>query len=269
MTNNSCLDRRHPYHLVDPSPWPITLSFASVPTTVGGVLAFHSIRAGGLLLGSGLGMLLYTLFLWWRDVIRESTYAGLHSACVHQGHRYGFLMFIASEVMFFIAFFWAFFHSALGPAVESGAIWPPHGLMVPDPWGIPFLNTLILLGSGASVTWAHHALFAGSEKAAVNALAVTIWLALLFVLLQAMEYRDAPFTMSDGIYGSTFFVATGFHGVHVIIGTIFLICCAIRHYLGHFTPTHHFGFEAAAWYWHFVDVVWLFLFVSIYWWGGH
>ena len=170
--------------------------------------------------------------------------------------------------MFFFAFFWAFFHSSLAPTVEIGGIWPPKGIWVLDPWEIPFLNTLILLSSGAAVTWAHHAILAGKEKRAVYALLVTVLLALVFTGFQGMEYVQAPFTISDSIYGSTFYLATGFHGFHVIIGTIFLIICGIRQYLGHLTKEHHVGFEAAAWYWHFVDVVWLFLFVSIYWWGG-
>lgn len=165
-------------------------------------------------------------------------------------------------------FFGLFFHSSLAPAVEIGGIWPPKGIGVLNPWEIPFLNTLILLSSGAAVTWAHHAILAGKEQQAVYALVATVSLALVFTGFQGMEYYQAPFTVSDGIYGSTFFLATGFHGFHVIIGTIFLIICGIRQYLGHLTKKHHVGFEAAAWYWHFVDVVWLFLFVSIYWWGG-
>jgi cytochrome c oxidase subunit 3 len=170
--------------------------------------------------------------------------------------------------MFFFALFRASSHSSLAPTVEIGGIWPPKGIAVLDPWEIPFLNTLIPLSSGAAVTWAHHAILAGKEKRAVYALVATVSLALVFTGFQGMEYYQAPFTISDSIYGSTFFLATGFHGFHVIIGTIFSIICGIRQYLGHLTKEHHVGFEAAAWYWHFVDVVRLFLFVSIYWWGG-
>jgi cytochrome c oxidase subunit 3 len=263
------VSQKHPYHLVDPSPWPLLGSLGALASTIGGVMYMHSFMGGGTLLSLGLGMILYTMFVWWRDVIRESTYEGHHTFVVQLGLRYGMILFIVSEVMFFLAFFWAFFHSSLAPTVEIGAIWPPKGIDVLNPWGIPFLNTLILLSSGAAVTWAHHAILAGFKKQAVYALVATILLALVFTGFQGMEYVEAPFTISDGIYGSTFFLATGFHGFHVIIGTIFLIICAIRQYLGHFTQTHHFGFEAAAWYWHFVDVVWLFLFVSIYWWGGN
>jgi cytochrome c oxidase subunit 3 len=178
------------------------------------------------------------------------------------------ILFIVSEVMFFAAFFWAFFHSSLAPTVEIGAVWPPKGIEVLDPWQIPFLNTVILLSSGAAVTWAHHAIILSYRDQAIQGLTLTILLAILFTGFQVFEYLEAPFTISDGIYGSTFFLATGFHGFHVFVGTVFLIICLIRQMKNHFTNNHHFGFEAAAWYWHFVDVVWLFLFVSIYWWGG-
>ncbi|GAB2303076.1 cytochrome c oxidase subunit 3 [Dionaea muscipula] len=260
--------QRHSYHLVDPSPWPISGSLGALATTVGGVMYMHSFQGGATLLSLGLVFLLYTMFVWWRDVLRESTLEGHHTKVVQLGLRYGFLLFIVSEVMFFFALFWASSHSSLAPTVEIGGIWPPKGIGVLDPREIPFLNTLILLSSGASVTWAHHAILAGKEKRAVYALVATVLLALVFTGFQGMEYYQAPFTISDSIYGSTFFLATGFHGFHVIIGTLFLIICGIRQYIGHLTKEHHVGFEAAAWYWHFVDVVWLFLFVSIYWWGG-
>jgi len=259
---------KHPYHLVDPSPWPIFASLAALASTLGGVMYMHSFIGGGSLLLLGITMLLYTMFVWWRDVVRESTYEGHHTSVVQLGLRYGMILFIISEIMFFVAFFWAFFHSSLSPTVDIGAIWPPKGIEVLNPWGIPFLNTLILLSSGAAVTWAHHAILAGLKQQAIYGLVATILLAVVFTSFQALEYIEAPFTISDGIYGSTFFLATGFHGFHVIIGTIFIIICSIRQFMGHFTPKHHFGFEAAAWYWHFVDVVWLFLFVSIYWWGS-
>ena len=261
--------QKHPFHLVDPSPWPIFGSLGALASTIGGVMYMHSFVGGGLLCSLGLTMLLYTMFVWWRDVIRESTYEGHHTSLVQLGLRYGMILFIVSEIMFFFAFFWAFFHSSLSPTIDIGAVWPPKGIDVLDPWGIPFLNTLILLSSGAAVTWAHHAILAGLKEQAIYGLLATVLLAIVFTGFQGMEYVEAPFTISDGIYGSTFFLATGFHGFHVIIGTIFLAICCIRQYMGHFTQKHHFGFEAAAWYWHFVDVVWLFLFVSIYWWGGN
>lgn len=259
---------RHSYHLVDPSPWPIAGSLGALATTVGGVMYMHSFWGGETLLSLGLIFIIYTMFVWWRDVLRESTLEGHHTKVVQFGLRSGFLLFIVSEVMFFFAFFWAFFHSSLAPTVDIGGLWPPQGIGVLDPWAIPFLNTLILLSSGAAVTWAHHAILAGKYQRAVVALVATVSLALVFTGFQGMEYDQAPFTISESIYGSTFFLATGFHGFHVMIGTLFLIICGLRIYFGHLTSEHHVGFEAAAWYWHFVDVVWLFLFVSIYWWGG-
>ncbi|KAI5382353.1 Cytochrome c oxidase subunit 3 (mitochondrion) [Lathyrus oleraceus] len=260
--------QRHSYHLVDPSPWPISGSLGALATTVGGVMYMHSFQGGATLLSLGLIFILYTMFVWWRDVLRESTLEGHHTKVVQLGPRYGSISFIVSEVMFLFAFFRASSHSSLAPTVEIGGIWPPKGIGVLDPREIPFLNTPILLSSGAAVTWAHHAILAGKEKRAVYALVATVSLALVFTGFQGMEYYQAPFTISDSIYGSTFFLATGFHGFHVIIGTLFLIICGIRQYLGHLTKEHHVGFEAAAWYWHFVDVVRLFPFFSIYWWGG-
>jgi cytochrome c oxidase subunit 3 len=190
----------------------------------------------------------------------------MHTKAVQRGLKMGVVLFIVSEVMFFFAFFWAYFHSSLAPAIEIGSIWPPVGITVFSPWGVPLLNTLILLLSGVTITYAHHALTLGNRFYLVDGLAFTILLAVIFTFLQAFEYRTAPFNISDGIYGSTFFMATGFHGFHVIIGTTFIVVCLMR--VHHFTKQHHVGFEAAAWYWHFVDVVWLFLFVSIYFWGS-
>jgi cytochrome c oxidase subunit 3 len=178
------------------------------------------------------------------------------------------ILFIVSEIMFFFAFFWGFFASSLAPTIEIGGIWPPPGINVLNPWEIPLLNTLILLLSGFTCTWAHHAMIEGKRQAVILSLGLTVILGIIFTGLQAMEYFEADFTISDGIYGSTFFLTTGFHGFHVLVGTTFLVVCFFRVLSYHFTRNHHFGFEAAAWYWHFVDVVWLFLFVSIYWWGG-
>jgi cytochrome c oxidase subunit 3 len=260
--------RKHPFHLVDPSPWPIFASFAAFMMTVGGVMYMHAYEGGEFVLTFGLVMVLYSMYVWWRDVIREATFEGHHTTPVQVGLRYGMILFIISEIMFFLAFFWAFFHSSLAPTVEIGVVWPPKGIQVLNPWEIPFLNTVILLSSGATVTWAHHAILAGNRRQATLGLSLTVILAVIFTGFQAFEYLEAPFSISDGIYGSTFYLATGFHGFHVIIGTIFLAVCLYRLLVQHFTKSHHFGFEAAAWYWHMVDVVWLFLFVSIYYWGG-
>lgn len=258
----------HPFHIVDPSPWPLFSAMSCFLTAVGAAMYMHSFIFGDLILLTGLISVISCMFVWWRDVIREATFNGNHTKTVQRGLRSGMLLFILSEVMFFLAFFWAFFHSSLSPTIEIGSVWPPVNITPFNPWGVPLLNTLILLLSGSTVTWAHHEILVGRKQLAQLSLLLTILLALFFTCLQVYEYVEASFTISDGIYGSTFFMATGFHGFHVIIGTIFLTVCYFRLVKNHFTKTHHFGFEAAAWYWHFVDVVWLFLFVNIYWWGN-
>lgn len=259
-------EHKHPYHLVDPSPWPLLAALSGGALAVGGVLFMHG--QGPWLLIVGFLFVLACMFVWWRDVIRESVHGGHHNPIVAIGLRYGMALFIASEVMFFVAFFWAFFASSLFPGVAIGGIWPPANIKPFDPFHLPFLNTMILLLSGTTVTWAHHALLHGDRGGMIRGLACTVALGLSFTGLQAVEYSDAAFGFRQGIYPSTFFMATGFHGFHVIVGTIFLIVCLIRAINGQFTPSKHVGFEAAAWYWHFVDVVWLFLFVCVYWWGG-
>nr|WOL37364.1 cytochrome c oxidase subunit 3 [Polyopes affinis] len=268
LTQISKSIQRHPFHLVDPSPWPFVASLSAFSCTVGGVMYMHAYINGSFVLAVGFLMLLLTMFVWWRDVIRESTFEGHHTGIVQRGLRYGVILFIVSEILFFFAFFWAFFHSSLAPTVEIGSMWPPKGISVLDPWEIPFLNTLILLLSGCTVTWCHHAIVANFRSQAIISLTLTIILAVIFTSLQAYEYNMADFRLSDGIYGSTFYMATGFHGFHVFVGTISLFICLVRLAQYQLTQQHHFGFESAAWYWHFVDVVWLFLFVSIYWWGG-
>jgi cytochrome c oxidase subunit 3 len=268
-TNEGGSPYKHPYHLVDPSPWPLVGAFAGGLMLTGIILLAHYGMRWPLY--AGVAGVLICMFGWWRDVLKESRTAGLHSPVVRLGLRYGMILFIASEVMFFVAFFWAYFHFALFPQHVSGAeqaIWPPAGIKTFDPWHLPFLNTMILLLSGCTVTWAHHGVLHGDRKALITGLALTVMLGMIFTGLQAWEYMVAPFPFTGGVYPSTFFLATGFHGFHVIVGTIFLAVCLFRAIAGHFTPEKHFGFEAAAWYWHFVDVVWLFLFVSIYWWGA-
>jgi cytochrome c oxidase subunit 3 len=265
MTRNNQI---HSFHLVDPSPWPIITGFSALMLTFGGVLYMHGYFGGLFLWRFGLLMIIFMMFVWWRDIIREGTFEGQHTKRVQLGLRMGVLLFIVSEIMFFFGFFWAFFHSSFNPSHLIGGVWPPAYFSVLDAWKIPLLNTILLLSSGASVTWAHHSIVYGSKSQAIMALVCTISLAIIFTLLQIVEYVTSSFTISDGIYGSTFFMATGFHGFHVFVGTCFLFVCLIRLILNHFTREHHFGFEAAAWYWHFVDVVWLFLFVTIYWWGS-
>jgi cytochrome c oxidase subunit III len=261
---------KQPYHLVDPSPWPLTGAIGGGMTVLGIIFAAH--YGNYLMLVLGVLVVLATMFLWWRDVLKESRTPGTHSAIVRLGLRYGMMLFISSEVMFFVAFFWAFFNFALFPEHVSGAatpMWPPAGVHTFEPFHLPFLNTMILLLSGCTVTWAHHSLIEGNRRGLVTGLALTVLLGLCFTTCQVIEYSDAPFKLvGGGIYPATFFLATGFHGFHVIVGTIFLAVCFFRARAGQFTPEQHFGFEAAAWYWHFVDVVWLFLFVCIYWWGA-
>jgi len=253
----------HPYHLVDPSPWPLVGSIAGGLAAVGMVLFMHDVTPWILVIGTL--MVLGMMFFWWKDVIKEATFEGHHTKIVQLGLRYGMALFIASEVMFFAAFFWAFFDAWLYPKEATGLVWPPEGIEAMGPYPVPFLNTMILLLSGCTVTFAHHCILIGDQRGAVRHLAVTVLLGLIFTSLQAFEYYEAAFKFTDGIYPSTFYMATGFHGFHVIIGTTFLIVCLFRAMKGHFKPDHHFGFEAAAWYWHFVDVVWLFLFTFVYW----
>ena len=289
--------QKHPYHLVDPSPWPVVGSIGAFVLAMGAVIYMHPSVLG---LNSpawwfflpGAALVLYTMFMWWRDVIREAQYGAHHTKVVQLGLRYGMILFIASEVMFFAAFFWAFFDNFLYATQANqiwrvhanGDTWPPSYIHVFNAWDLPFMNTLILLLSGVTVTWAHHALKEGNRRDLMRGLAATVVLGLCFTTLQVVEYSSAPFSfqrafnsgcdmsnliatcklIGGGSYPSTFFMATGFHGFHVIVGTIFLAVCFFRAKAGHFKPEQHFGFEAAAWYWHFVDVVWLFLFFCIY-----
>nr|QYK91440.1 cytochrome c oxidase subunit III [Tarbinskiellus portentosus]DAZ85807.1 TPA_asm: cytochrome c oxidase subunit 3 [Tarbinskiellus portentosus] len=262
MTTN----QNHPFHLVNMSPWPITGAIGAMTIAAGLIMMFHQYKFTILMLGVLITIL--TMIQWWRDITREGTFQGLHTSVVNMGLRWGMILFIVSEIFFFISFFWAFFHSSLSPTVDLGMMWPPMGIKPFNPMQIPLLNTAILLASGVTVTWAHHSLMESNHSQSMQGLLFTIILGIYFTILQAYEYLEAPFTIADSVYGSTFFVATGFHGLHVIIGTTFLIICLMRHMMFHFSSNHHFGFEAAAWYWHFVDVVWLFLYITIYWWGS-
>lgn len=269
----------HSYHLVDPSPWPMYCAFAAFALVLAlvfwmknafGVQAWPALPiAPGLfslpsvLIGPFV-ILLFGMFMWWRDIVREGEHEGHHSPIVQIGLRYGMLLFIASEIMFFAAFFWAFFDYSMFPREGFGGVWPPTGIETLDALDLPLYNTLILLLSGTTVTWAHHALREGDRKNFKTALLITVLLGLLFTFAQVVEYYEAPWSLSDGVYPTTFYLATGFHGFHVIVGTIFLAVCYFRGLKGHFKPDHHFGFEAAAWYWHFVDVVWIFLYIAVY-----
>ena len=283
--------KNHDYHILPPSIWPLVGAFSALGMAGGGVMWMHGghlgaeqANGGGWLFLAGLLGVLFTMYSWWSDVIREAN-SGDHTPVVQLHLRYGMILFIASEVMFFVGWFWSWFDFSLFPrplqftegAVElvtdpalaaTVAQWPPKGLEVLNAFELPLLNTLILLCSGTTVTWAHHALLHGDREGLKKGLWLTILLGVLFSCIQAYEYAHAPFPFKGLNYGASFYMATGFHGFHVLIGTIFLGVCLIRTYRGDFTPRQHFGFEAAAWYWHFVDVVWLFLFVTVYVWGG-
>ncbi|MGL5114303.1 MAG: cytochrome c oxidase subunit 3 [Beijerinckiaceae bacterium] len=272
--------KNHDYHLVDPSPWPFVASVSAFIMAVGAVMWMKAMTMAGLklgpyLFGAGFIGVLYVMFAWWSDVIKEA-HQGDHTRVVQMHHRYGMIMFIASEIMFFVAWFWAYFDASIfaNEAIQYarveklGGQWPPKGIEVFDPWHLPLLNTLILLTSGTTVTWAHDALLKGDREGLKRGLWLTIILGALFTCVQVYEYGHAAFSFSGHIYGATFFMATGFHGFHVLVGTIFLAVCLYRAYQNHFTVEQHLGFEFAAWYWHFVDVVWLFLFAAIYLWGS-
>ena len=257
---------RHPFHLVDESPWPLLASLRGASITCGLLKWFQYSDPG--LLALGVLFLVVVSYQWWRDIAREGALMGFHTRMVELGLRWGIILFIVSEIFFFLRFFWAFFHRSLAVNVELGNQWPPSGILAFRPFGVPLLNTVILLSSGVRVTWAHHRLMSNNHSQTSASLLITIILGAYFTLLQGAEYVEARFRFADSVYGSTFFLATGFHGIHVLVGTTFLRVCAYRLHNCAFSASHHFGFEAAAWYWHFVDVVWLFLFVVIYWWGG-
>nr|ASS30669.1 cytochrome c oxidase subunit 3 [Gastroptychus rogeri] len=256
----------HSFHLVNMSPWPLTSSISAMVLTTGLIKWFHYFQMDLLLIS--FTIILLSMIQWWRDVTREGAYQGCHTQIVVKGLQWGMILFIVSEILFFFSFFWAYFHSSLSPSMDIGMLWPPKGITPFNPFGIPLLNTIILLSSGVTVTWAHHSILENYHMKAFQSLLITVLLGLYFTILQAFEYLEAPFAISDSIFGSSFFVATGFHGLHVMIGTIFLLICLLRLFNFHFSSKHHFGFEAAIWYWHFVDVVWLFLYIFIYWWGS-
>ncbi len=271
----------HPYHMVRPSIWPLVGAFAGGLLAIGAVLFMHEIKLGALEIGLkgvflGVAAVLAVMFFWWKDVIFESVEEKAHTPIAAIGLRYGMALFIASEVMFFVAFFWAFFDASLYAGQENmparieytGGHWPPPQIETIPAFDLPFMMTLILLLSGCTVTWAHHEILEGRKKEAVQALGLSVLLGFVFLCFQVYEYTHVKFGFTEGIYPSTFFMATGFHGFHVFVGTVFLAVCWIRAKKDHFTPDSHFGFEAAAWYWHFVDVVWLFLFIAVYWWGS-
>lgn len=258
----------HPFHLVSPSPWPLYTSICMLSLTTSAALSMHNFSNAYYLLYLALILVILSMLLWFRDITAEGTFLGNHTMSVQRGIHVGVILFIVSEVLFFAAIFWAFFHSALTPTIELGAQWPPLGVQPINPFELPLLNTVILVSSGATITYAHHSLIKGGRKGALYGSIATIILAIVFTLFQGIEYTVSSFTISDSVFGTCFFFGTGFHGLHVIIGTIFLSVGFWRIFAYHLTDNHHLGFEAGILYWHFVDVVWLFLFIAIYYWGS-
>ena len=269
MSNfNRALFQAHPFHLVSPSPWPIYTCISLLTLTTTTVLSMHGFYNAHYFLVVALLTLISSMSFWFRDIISEGTYLGNHTLAVQRGLNMGVALFIVSEALFFLAIFWTFFHSALSPTVELGAQWPPMGIEAINPFELPLLNTVILLSSGVTVTYAHHSLIQGNRSGALYGLIFTIILAVIFTFFQGVEYSVSSFTLSDGAFGSCFYFGTGFHGLHVMIGTAFLAVGFWRLLAYQLTENHHLGLEAGILYWHFVDVVWLFLFISIYYWGS-
>nr|YP_002003292.1 cytochrome c oxidase subunit III [Unionicola foili]ACF19640.1 cytochrome oxidase subunit 3 [Unionicola foili] len=259
------MKKMHPFHLVTESPWPILSSISAMSMTHSLTLFMHFKTSTPLMISITSTVL--CAIQWWRDIFRESSMEGCHPKMTMKGMKLGMIFFIISEVMFFSSFFWTFFHSSISPNIELGSAWPPQGLKMFNPLSIPLLNTILLLSSGASITWAHHSMASGNYKKSIKGMMFTISLGMYFTALQAMEYWQAPFSIWDSVCGSSFFVATGFHGLHVIIGTIFLIISANQLVKMKYSKTHMISMEAATWYWHFVDIVWLLLYSMVYWWG--
>nr|UUK33604.1 cytochrome c oxidase subunit 3 [Didemnum perlucidum] len=258
--------RKMPFHLVDQSPWPFLMGLGAFFSFSLIYFFFYKVTVYFKFLICVYVVMV--LFNWWRDVVRESTYLGFHVPMVMKNIYYGMILFIISEVFFFLGFFWTFFHSSLSLSVELNGVWPPLGIHTFNPMGVPFLNTIILLSSGFTITWSHYGFLKSDFKSGILGISFTILLGMFFTFLQGMEYYDCSYCLNDSVFGSIFFLGTGFHGLHVIIGTIFLIVSGVRMYLGHFSVKNHVGLECSIWYWHFVDVVWIFLYITFYWWGG-
>jgi heme/copper-type cytochrome/quinol oxidase subunit 3 len=259
----------HDWHIVTFSPWPILNSLIIFTIPLSFVSFFRGIVSSLFIYYIALFLAIFVLFVWFKDVTRESSAEGFHTFAVQLSFNYGMLLFIFSEVMFFFAFFWGFFWLSFAPSIELNLTWPPTDFdnLAFEPFSIPLLNTIILLLSGVTITLAHLFIKDGSLKGAQIYIILTLLLAELFIMVQSFEYFSSSYDISDGGYATTFFLCTGFHGFHVIVGSIFIGVMAYRLFTSNFSRKHHFGFEAAAWYWHFVDVVWLFLFLMVYYWG--
>lgn len=259
------LHQNHPFHLVSNSPWPLLSSLRLINLLIGAIIFFHE-YSNNLFFIRFISLSIIS-FQWWRDVTRERTFQGNHTSYVLKLIQLGIILFIISEIFFFLSIFWRFFHSSLSPNIEIGIIWPPLSIKMLNPYNIPLLNTIILLSSGISITWRHWRIINKNFKFRYKSLLTTIILGVLFSFFQFIEYKEISFSLSDSIYGSTFFIITGFHGIHVTIGTIFIFIRFNRLKNLHFSPSHHFGFEARSWYWHFVDIIWLFVYIFVYWWS--
>jgi heme/copper-type cytochrome/quinol oxidase subunit 3 len=268
MNVNRNAFEQHPYHLVNPSPWPLYTSISLGNCALSFLLYFNYYKNSTFYVLLSLFVFTFFLMRWFTDVVVESTFEGFHTRAVQNGIRFGFILFILSEVMFFSSFFWAFLHCSLNASIDIGSIWPPKQIITLDPWSLPLVNTIILLSSGVTITWSHKAIIDNNRGAVLFGIAATIGYGLIFSLIQYYEYLEAPFNINDSIYGSLFFMLTGFHGAHVFVGSVFLIICFFRQVSYHFLAKQHIGFECAIYYWHFVDVVWLFLFLLVYIWGN-
>jgi heme/copper-type cytochrome/quinol oxidase subunit 3 len=259
---------KHMFHVLEPSLWPFFSAFGLFFFVTGIAFSMHYVVTGYYVLIIGLLILIITSIFWFLDISREAVVKGYHTKIVRQGLKLGFLFFITSEIMLFFGFFWAFFHSALCPSIEVGTIWPPVGLRVIPVFEFPLFNTFILIISGFSVTWVHRAISLGSFKDSIDGFMITIFLGLFFVFLQGLEYYESTFNFQDGVYPSAFFMLTGLHGCHVIVGVCFLFVCFISLLNNHYLTNHYLRLVFAIWYWHFVDIVWIILFLSVYCWGS-
>ena len=259
--------QQFPFHLVAPSPWPIYQSFSLMSFALALALTMHGYIGDMYLVFFTGTVVLLTMFLWFRDIVAEGTFLGDHTLAVRKGLSLGFYLFVVSEVLIFAGLFWAYFHSAMAPSIELGSVWPPVGIEAVGPTELPLLNTIILLSSGATMTYSHHGLVNGNLKNALSGLAITTWLVIIFVICQYIEYCNAMFTLTDGVYGSVFYAATGLHFIHMVMLSLMLAICYFRMRAGQFTKTHHVGFEMTVIYGHVLDLIWLFLYISMYWWA--
>jgi len=264
---NLSKNEQQPFHLVNISPWPIMLSISLSSLVLSFLMYFNYFKNGEIYFLISFILFCFYIAQWFSDIIIESTYEGHHTLKVQKGIRFGMCLFIMSEIMFFFSFFWAFFHIVMNCCVHTGGVWPPAGISSLDGLAFPLLNTVILLASGITLTWSHRAILSSQRYSTINGLIATIFYGILFTSIQYYEYTIAPFCINDTAFGSLFYMLTGFHGIHVLIGTIFLIVCLFRLCNYHFTKTHHVGYECCIWYWHFVDVVWLFLYIALYVWS--